>query len=92
MPVSTALRINAVTTPMAAEIANGEVVFASEHIGSGMAQAGLTVSAVNGRIILAGVTSSGSLCRRAEQLTCTIEGVHNIDNLIVSVPSGGRGS
>jgi cytidylate kinase len=63
----------------------------SEHIGIGMAPAGLTVSAANGRIIIAGVTTSGSLRRRAEQLACTIEGVHNIDNRIVSVPSRGRG-
>jgi hypothetical protein len=64
----------------------------SENIGIGMAPAGLTVSAANGRIILAGVTSSGSLRRRAEQLACTIEGVRNIDNRIVSVPTRGCGS
>jgi cytidylate kinase len=62
----------------------------SEHIGLGMAPAGLTVSAANGRVVLAGITSNGSLRRRAEQLVRTIEGVRNIDNRIVSVPSRGR--
>jgi cytidylate kinase len=62
----------------------------SEHISFGMAPAGLTVSAANGSIVLSGMTSNGGLRKRAEQLARTIEGVLNIDNRIVSVPSRGR--
>ncbi len=59
-----------------------------ERIGIEMAT--ITVSATNGRIILDGTTINGSLPTRVEKLASGIEGVHDIDNRIVSVPSRGR--
>jgi osmotically-inducible protein OsmY len=61
----------------------------TENLGSRMGF--ITISAVNGRIILAGTTSDGSLRRKAQKLALEIEGVHDIDNHIMSVPSHGRG-
>jgi hypothetical protein len=37
------------------------------------------------------MSSSGGLRARAEQVTQSIAGVHDIDNRIVSVPNRGRG-
>ena len=61
----------------------------TEHFGTGMGF--ITISAANGRIILAGTPSDGSLRRKAEKLAHGIEGVQDIDNRIMSVPSHGRG-
>src|SRR5262245_18952048 len=61
----------------------------AEHISVAQAPSGLTVSATNGRITLAGMTSSGRLRARAERLAQQVAGVHDIDNRIVSVPSRG---
>jgi len=63
----------------------------AEHVSVSMAPAGVTVSAANGRITLAGMTSSGGLRARAEQVTQSIAGAHDIDNRIVSVPNRGGG-
>jgi len=63
----------------------------AEHVSVSMTPAGVTVSAANGRITLAGMTSSGGLRARAEQVTQSIAGVHDIDNRIVSVPNRGGG-
>jgi osmotically-inducible protein OsmY len=52
----------------------------------GVEMASITISAVNGRIIFDGVTTSGTLRARAEKLARGIEGVHDIDNRINSVP------
>jgi cytidylate kinase len=60
-----------------------------EHIGSGE-MAVITLSAANGKIILEGTTSNGALPARAAKLAREIEGVNDIDNRIVSVPSHGR--
>jgi hypothetical protein len=60
-----------------------------EHIGSGE-MATITLSAVNGKIILQGMTSNGALPARAAKLAREIEGVNDIDNRIVSVPAHGR--
>ena len=60
-----------------------------EHIGSGE-MAAITLSAANGKIILEGTTSNGALPARAAKLAREIEGVNDIDNRIVSVPSRGR--
>ena len=60
-----------------------------EHIGSGE-MAAITLSAVNGKIILQGTTSNGALPARAAKLAREIEGVNDIDNRIVSVPAHGR--
>jgi cytidylate kinase len=47
----------------------------------------MTVSAVGGKITIVGATTKGSLPAKAERLARTIEGVTEIDNRIVSVPS-----
>ena len=52
----------------------------------GVEMGSITISAVNGRIIFDGVTTSGTLRARAEKLARGIEGVHDIDNRINSVP------
>ena len=56
----------------------------------GIEMATITVSATNGRIVLEGGTSNGSLPRTAETLARGIDGVHDIDNRINSVPNRGR--
>jgi hypothetical protein len=56
----------------------------AERIGVEMAS--ITVSAADGKITFDGVTTSGSLRARAEKLARKIEGVHDIDNRINSVP------
>ena len=63
----------------------------TEEIGVSIAPTGVTVSAVNGRITLAGTSSSGALRRRAEKVAHQVAGVRQIDNRIVSVPTRGRG-
>jgi len=63
----------------------------TEEIGIGIAPTGVTVSAVNGRITLAGVSSSGALRERAEMVAHRVAGVCQIDNRIVSVPTRGGG-
>ena len=60
-----------------------------EHIGSSEIAA-ITVSVANGKVILEGATSTGGLPARAAELAREIEGVGDIDNRIVSVPSHGR--
>ncbi len=63
----------------------------TEEIGVGIAPTGVTVSAVNGRVTLAGTSSSGALRRRAEKVAHQVAGVRQIDNRIVSVPTRGSG-
>jgi cytidylate kinase len=60
-----------------------------DEIGRSMAPTGITVSAENGRVTLAGTSSSGGLRARAEKVTASIAGVYAIDNRIVSVPTRG---
>jgi cytidylate kinase len=60
-----------------------------EHVGSGE-MASITVLVVNGKVILEGMTSTGGLPAKAAKLVHEIEGVNDIDNRIVSVPSHGR--
>jgi hypothetical protein len=60
-----------------------------ENFGSGD-MAAIRVVAVNGKIVLDGVTSAGGLGTKAEKLAREIEGVNDIENCIISVPSHGR--
>jgi cytidylate kinase len=60
-----------------------------ENIGSGE-MAAIRVVAVNGKIVLDGVTSAGGLAARAVKLVREIEGVNDVENCIISVPSHGR--
>jgi cytidylate kinase len=61
-----------------------------EHIDLATAPTGISVSAANGMVTLAGMTSSGGLRVRAEKLAQAIAGVSHIENRIVSIPSRGR--
>jgi cytidylate kinase len=56
----------------------------------GIEMATITVSTANGRIILDGRTSNGGLRVRAESLAREVEGVHDVDNRIISAPNRGR--
>lgn len=58
-----------------------------EHIPLTMAPAGVTVSAVNGRITLTSASSSGRLGAVAEEIAREVDGVNEIDNQIISVPA-----
>jgi len=60
-----------------------------ENFGSGD-MAAIKVVAVNGKIVLDGVTSAGGLGAKAEKHAREIEGVNDVDNCIISVPSHGR--
>jgi osmotically-inducible protein OsmY len=59
--------------------------FLADRIGVEMAS--ITVAAGNGKLIFGGVTSNGNLRAQIERLARHIEGVVEIDNRIVSVPS-----
>jgi cytidylate kinase len=60
-----------------------------ENISVAMAPLGVSVSVANGKVTLAGTTSSGSLRARAEQIAHARAGMVPIDNRIVSVPTRG---
>ena len=60
-----------------------------DQIGPNMAPAGLRVVAVDGKITLAGTSTSGVLRSRAERVAAKVAGVRAIDNRIVSVPPRG---
>jgi cytidylate kinase len=60
-----------------------------EHISVAMAPLGVSVSVANGKVTLAGTTSSGSLRARAEKIAHASAGMVPIDNRIVSVPTRG---
>jgi cytidylate kinase len=61
----------------------------TEEIGLGLAPAGLSVSAADGKVTLAGTSTSGVLRRQAEKVAARFAGVSQIDNRIVSVPARG---
>jgi BON domain len=61
-----------------------------DEISTSIAPLGVSVSANNGKVTLAGMSSSGKLRARAEKIAAQIAGVCAIDNRIVSVPSHGR--
>jgi osmotically-inducible protein OsmY len=52
---------------------------------------GVSVSVADGKVTLAGTTSSGSVRRRAEKIAHEVASVYQIDNHIISVPSHGSG-
>ena len=62
-----------------------------DEISTSMAPLGVSVTVANGRVTLAGMSSSGKLRARAEKIVAQITGVCAIDNRITSVPSHGRG-
>lgn len=60
-----------------------------EHISRSMAPLGVSVSVTDEKVTLHGVSCSGGLRRRAEQVARAISGALPIDNRIVSVSSHG---
>jgi osmotically-inducible protein OsmY len=54
-----------------------------------MAPLGISVSVEQGKVTLAGTTTSGGLRQRAENIARTVAGMSPIDNRIVSVPTRG---
>jgi osmotically-inducible protein OsmY len=62
-----------------------------EFFGSGD-MAAIKVVVLNGKIVLNGVTSAGGLSAKAEKCAREINGVNEIENCIISVPSHGRPS
>jgi len=60
-----------------------------DEIGLNMAPAGLRVVAVDGKVTLAGTSTSGKLRSRAERVAAGVAGVRVVDNRIVSVPARG---
>jgi cytidylate kinase len=61
----------------------------AEHISFAMAPLGISVSVANGKVTLAGTTTSGGLRKRAENIARTVAGMSAIDNRIISVPTRG---
>jgi cytidylate kinase len=61
----------------------------AEHIGYSAAPLGVSVSVADGKVTLAGMTSSGSVRMSAERIAHDIAGVCHIDNRIVGVPTRG---
>jgi cytidylate kinase len=62
----------------------------NEHISRSMAPLGVSVSVTDEKVTLHGISCSGGLRRRAEEIARDISGALPIDNRIVSVPSRGR--
>jgi cytidylate kinase len=60
-----------------------------EHISFAMAPLGVSVSVADGKVTLAGTSSSGSLRPRAEKIARAVAGMFPIENRIVSVPTRG---
>jgi cytidylate kinase len=62
----------------------------AEHISLSMAPLGVSVSVTDAKVTLDGISCSGGLRRRAEEIARAVSGALPIDNRIVSVPSRGR--
>jgi cytidylate kinase len=62
----------------------------AEHISRSMAPLGVSVSVTDKKVTLEGISSSGGLRRRAEEIARAVSGASPIDNRIVSVPTRGR--
>ena len=61
----------------------------AEHISITDVPNGISVLVADGKVTLAGTSSSGNVRDKAEKLAETISGVREIDNRIISVPSRG---
>jgi cytidylate kinase len=61
----------------------------AEQISLVAAPLGVSVSVADGKVTLAGTTSSGSVRRQAEKIVHDVAGMRQVDNRIVSVPSRG---
>jgi len=61
----------------------------ADQISVSAAPLGVSVSVADGKVTLAGTTSSGSVHKRAEKIALDFARAFRIDNRIVSVPSRG---
>jgi cytidylate kinase len=81
----------AIRSALANKLAEAKIGTAfAEQINSSMAPLGVRVSVADGRVTIAGTSSSGSLRQKAEQIAHRVAGAYQIDNRIISVPSHGR--
>ena len=80
----------AIQATLANKLVEAEISSAlADHISFAAAPLGVSVSVANGKVTLAGTTSSGSVRKRAEKIACDVAGECQIDNRIVSVPYRG---
>lgn len=80
----------AIQSALANKLVEAEINSAlAEHISFAAAPLGVSVSVADGKVTLAGTTSSGSVRGRAEKIVHSIIGVCPIENRIVSVPNRG---
>jgi len=80
----------AIRSTLANKLVEAEISSAlAERISLVAAPLGVSVSVADGKVTLAGMTSGGSVRKRAEKIAHEFAGVFQIDNRIVSVPSRG---
>jgi osmotically-inducible protein OsmY len=80
----------AIRSTLANKLVEAEISSAlAEQISLVAAPLGVSVSVANGKVTLAGTTSSGSVRQRAEKIAHDVAGMRHVDNRIVSVPSRG---
>jgi cytidylate kinase len=80
----------AIRSTLANRLVEAEICSApADQISVAAAPLGVSVSVADGKVTLAGTTSSGSVRKRAEKIAHDFAGVFQIDNRIVSVPSRG---
>jgi len=80
----------AVRSTLANKLVEAQISSAlADQISVTAAPLGVSVSVADGRITLAGTTSSGRVRGRAEKIAHDVAGAFQIDNRIVSVPSRG---
>jgi cytidylate kinase len=63
----------------------------AEELDTSLAPAGVSVSAANGSITIAGTSSSGKLRKTVERIAASIAHDYRIENKIISVPTRGGG-
>lgn len=80
----------AIRSTLADRLVEAEIRSAlADQISVAAAPLGVSVSVADGKVTLAGTTSSGSVRKRAEKIAHDFAGVFQIDNRIVSVPTRG---
>jgi cytidylate kinase len=80
----------AIRSTLANKLVEAEISSAlTERISLVAAPLGVSVSVADGKVMLAGTASGGSVRKRAEKIAHEFAGVFQIDNRIVSVPSRG---
>jgi cytidylate kinase len=81
----------AIRSTLANKLVEAEISSAlADQISVTAAPLGVSVSVADGKVTLAGTTSSGSVRKQAEKIAHDFAGVFQIDNRIVSVPNRGN--